>query len=69
MKARYYKEFLKETNEGNTSEINEAKNVNFDDAFDAFDDSDFGPSYKSHTDIENFIDFLRSEYPKGTSFN
>ena len=61
--------YLKENPTLEGVEINEAKKVDLDDAFTAFDDSDYEPSYKSHTDIANFIEFLRAEYPRGTIFD
>ena len=39
--------------------------VDLDVEFYAFDESDYEPSYKTHVDIRNFIDFL-SEYGKVT---
>ena len=66
MKAKTYKEFVKES-----EEVNEAKTVSYDDAFAELTDDeahDYEVSYKSHTDIQEFIDFLRSYYPKGTKF-
>ena len=39
--------------------------VDLDAEFAAFDESDYEPSYKTHVDIQNFIDFL-SEFGKVT---
>jgi hypothetical protein len=39
--------------------------VDLDSEFTAFDESDYEPSYKTHVDIQNFIDFL-SEFGKQT---
>ena len=39
--------------------------VDLDAEFTAFDESDYEPSYKTHVDIQNFIDFL-SEYGNET---
>ena len=66
MRTKTYKEFIKES-----EEVNEAKTVSYDDAFAELTDDenhDYEVSYKSHTDIQEFIDFLRSYYPKGTKF-
>ena len=66
MKTKTYKEFVKES-----EEVNEKKTVSYDDAFAELTDDethDYEVSYKSHTDIQEFIDFLRSYYPKGTKF-
>ena len=53
-----------------SEEVNEAKTVSYDDAFAELTDSshDYEVNYRSHTDIQEFIDFLRSYYPKGTKF-
>ena len=65
MKAKTYKEFVKES-----EEVNEAKTVSYDDVFNELTDGshDYEVNYRSHTDIQEFIDFLRSYYPKGTKF-
>ena len=66
-KVSNFRDFI---NEDNDLEIDEAKKVvDLDDAFTAFDDSEYEPSYKSHSDIANFIEFLRAEYPRGTIFD
>ena len=41
--------------------------VDLDAEFAAFDESEYEPSYKTHVDIQNFIDFL-SEYGNETFF-
>ena len=53
-----------------SEEVNEAKTVSYDDAFAELTDGshDYEVNYRSHTDIQEFIDFLRSYYPKGTKF-
>ena len=69
MKTKTYKEFVRES-----EEVNEAKTVSYDDAFAELTDPDtdgshdYEVNYRSHTDIQEFIDFLRSYYPKGTKF-
>ena len=65
MKTKTYKEFVKES-----EEVNEAKTVSYDDVFNELTDGshDYEINYRSHTDIQEFIDFLRSYYPKGTKF-
>ena len=53
-----------------SEEVNEAKTVSYDDVFAELTDGshDYEVNYRSHTDIQEFIDFLRSYYPKGTKF-
>ena len=65
MKAKTYKEFVKEA-----EEVNEARVVSFDDAFNEItsDEYEFEINYRSHGDIQEFIDFLRTNYPRGTRF-
>mgnify|MGYP003112445787 CR=1 FL=1 len=63
-----FKKLRKDLMAGNIAEsVNEAK-VDLDDAFYEFDNSDYEPSYRSHSDLSNFIEFLRAEYPRGTIF-
>ena len=65
MKAKTYKEFVEEA-----EEVNEARIVSFDDAFNEItsDEYEFEINYRSHNDIQEFIDFLRTNYPRGTRF-